>query len=290
MCQCAAGFTGPDGAECTACAAGTFKPDAGSAQCQTCLGESFSAAGAEQCTGCPLYAQVLDRTNGSSCTCNAGYARVGASCEACVPGKYKSSVSNQACVGCEAGSYQDSFAAQTCLACPSDSYAAAPGSVSSDLCTCNEGYTRQATSCSACAPGTYKAAVSDEPCALCPADTYSEATGATSATVCASCPENSSTYGVAGAHAVAVCLCEAGFQLASPGVCAACDPGFYCTGHGSREDCMQHADSAGGSKSLLACVCDAGGDGMRRPPGHLITGAGREEVMRKGGGEEVRSV
>ena len=28
---------------------------------------------------------------------------------------------------------------------------------------------------------------------------------------------------------------------------------------------------------------------MRRPPGHLITGAGREEVM-KGGGEEARSV
>ena len=34
----------------------------------------------------------------------------------------------------------------------------------------------------------------------------------------------------------------------------------------------------------------ANGDGMRRPPGHLITRAGREEVMRKGGGEEVRSV
>ena len=35
----------------------------------------------------------------------------------------------------------------------------------------------------------------------------------------------------------------------------------------------------------------ADGDGMRRPPGHfLITGAGREEVLRKGGGEEARSV
>ena len=29
---------------------------------------------------------------------------------------------------------------------------------------------------------------------------------------------------------------------------------------------------------------------MRRPPGHLITGAGREEVLIKGGGEETRSV
>ena len=34
----------------------------------------------------------------------------------------------------------------------------------------------------------------------------------------------------------------------------------------------------------------ADGDGIRRPPGHLITGAGREEVKRKGGGEEARSV
>ena len=34
----------------------------------------------------------------------------------------------------------------------------------------------------------------------------------------------------------------------------------------------------------------ADGDGMRRPPRYLITRAGREEVMRKGGGEEARSV
>jgi hypothetical protein len=34
----------------------------------------------------------------------------------------------------------------------------------------------------------------------------------------------------------------------------------------------------------------ADGDGIRRPSGHLITGAGREKVMRKGGGEEVRSM
>ena len=34
----------------------------------------------------------------------------------------------------------------------------------------------------------------------------------------------------------------------------------------------------------------AAGDRMRRPPRHLITGAGREEVMRKGGSEEARSV
>ena len=34
----------------------------------------------------------------------------------------------------------------------------------------------------------------------------------------------------------------------------------------------------------------ADGDGMRRPPGHLITGAGREEVLRKGRGGEKRAM
>ena len=32
----------------------------------------------------------------------------------------------------------------------------------------------------------------------------------------------------------------------------------------------------------------ADGDGIIRPPGHLMTGAGREEVKRKGGREEER--
>ena len=31
----------------------------------------------------------------------------------------------------------------------------------------------------------------------------------------------------------------------------------------------------------------ADGDGMRRPPGHLITGEGREEVLRKGHGDRA---
>ena len=34
----------------------------------------------------------------------------------------------------------------------------------------------------------------------------------------------------------------------------------------------------------------ADGDEVRRPPGHLITRAGREEVMRKGGGEGICTV
>ena len=46
----------------------------------------------------------------------------------------------------------------------------------------------------------------------------------------------------------------------------------------------------GGKRRSVLQSARADGDEVRRPPGHLITRAGREEVMRKGGGEEVRSV
>ena len=39
-------------------------------------------------------------------------------------------------------------------------------------------------------------------------------------------------------------------------------------------------------KSVLQSA-RANSDWMRRPPGHLITGGGREETMRTGGGEEL---
>ena len=39
-------------------------------------------------------------------------------------------------------------------------------------------------------------------------------------------------------------------------------------------------------KSVLQSA-RANGDWMRRPPGHLISGTGRQEMMRKGGGGEI---
>ena len=51
-----------------------------------------------------------------------------------------------------------------------------------------------------------------------------------------------------------------------------------------------NAKGEGEKEKECTTGCESQGDGMRRPPGHLITRAGREEVMRKGGGEEVKSV
>ena len=57
-CVCVVGFSGPDGGACTACAAGKYKPAAGSAGCTDCLANSYHA--------------LTGRTAVSDCQCNAG--------------------------------------------------------------------------------------------------------------------------------------------------------------------------------------------------------------------------
>jgi hypothetical protein len=48
-CTCNAGFTGPDGGTCTACAAGTYKDTTGSNNCIECDAETQSPEGATAC-------------------------------------------------------------------------------------------------------------------------------------------------------------------------------------------------------------------------------------------------
>jgi len=75
-CRCNAGYTGPDGGECSACPVGTFKDAAGSAECLACPSSNASSpAGSDHVT---------------DCQCNAGYAGInGGECTACPAGKYK---------------------------------------------------------------------------------------------------------------------------------------------------------------------------------------------------------
>ena len=42
-CKCMAGFTGPDGGACEACAAGKYKEGRGDGECVTCIGGKFSS-------------------------------------------------------------------------------------------------------------------------------------------------------------------------------------------------------------------------------------------------------
>lgn len=68
-CLCIAGYTGPNGGPCTACARHTFKNSMGTSECTACDGNLSSPLG-------------------------------GTSCSACVAGTYKSSWGSMACTAC----------------------------------------------------------------------------------------------------------------------------------------------------------------------------------------------
>ncbi|NBX18658.1 MAG: hypothetical protein EBR09_14990 [Proteobacteria bacterium] len=88
-CECAAGFSGPAGGPCTACAAGKYKAADGSAACVDCgAGKYSSAVGAAQastCVDCPSNANSTSGSNAaSSCKCNPGTrVDVCAACASC---------------------------------------------------------------------------------------------------------------------------------------------------------------------------------------------------------------
>ncbi len=73
--ECDAGYTGPDGSQCSACPEGTYKSAPGSGPCSDCRDESNSPVGS---------------VSEDSCTCNAGYTGPdGSQCDECPAGTYK---------------------------------------------------------------------------------------------------------------------------------------------------------------------------------------------------------
>ena len=102
-CTCIPGYTGADGANCTACVAGTFKPLSGSAACMPCVSGAFSATdGATTCVECAVGRFVKQRVV----------------CVDCVEGKYATARGSgkDTCLDCPVGVYSDA-GASTCSAC-----------------------------------------------------------------------------------------------------------------------------------------------------------------------------
>jgi DNA-binding beta-propeller fold protein YncE len=75
-CTCIEGYSGPDGGECDACAAGTYKDVNGSDLCTLCApGTYFAGAAATGCLACPLHSfSGPGSSNISNCICNKGYS------------------------------------------------------------------------------------------------------------------------------------------------------------------------------------------------------------------------
>ena len=225
-CTCNAGYTGPDGAACQACVAGTYKDINGSALCMRCISGKFSNATGETtgktCKDCPAntHSEV-----GSGmmihCTCNSGYTGPdGVACVACAGGTYKDGNGSAVCTLCPAGKFSTATAAtskSTCNDCPPGTYSINVIRIGAQFCT-------------QCPPGKYsgsKAATSMSTCKACGMDTYS----ASNRSLCLICPLNS----IAPASSIELqdCRCNAGYTGPDGGLCEACIPPTFKETNGS---------------------------------------------------------
>ena len=114
-CQCAAGYWGAVGSDCSACTAGKFLPGIGHRldNCVSCHPGTFSAAGATLCTECQAgkFGETAEMSSCSLCPLDK-YSGVQGSTfctnctlEICETGQYRSrclrgSIRDGACVGC----------------------------------------------------------------------------------------------------------------------------------------------------------------------------------------------
>jgi len=256
-CRCNAGFTGADGGECAACAAGTFKPAAGSAACTLCPANSWSLPASDA---------------GADCKCDAGYTgQDGAACSACAAGTFKDAPGDAACAecpvsssspagsdapadckclagftgsdggacaACAAGKFKTAAGSAACAGCPANAESAEASDEATD-CKCAAGFTgADGDACAACAAGTFKTAAGSAACASCPANAES----------------------AEASDALADCKCRAGFTGADGGACTACAAGTFKSAAGSAacEACPAFTSSAPESDALVDCTCLAG--------------------------------
>ncbi|KAJ1491451.1 hypothetical protein T484DRAFT_1882630 [Baffinella frigidus] len=287
-CYCNAGYTGPNGQQCTPCAAGTYKNTTGTDSCDACGNATYSTtSGATSdavCIECPYEAFASEGAGALAlCTCNAGYegdAGTGANCTACRQGSYKATLGAGPCTPCRGGTYSSDFAAEngdTCDPCPDNAYSpAGSGTAAVAHCSCNAGYSGTISTvddaCTICPAGSFKDTNGTADCSLCPAGTYFGGSGAFSDSQCAGCPA-SSNVAEQGSTSVAACLCDPGTfgdpSTDPPTPCEPCGQGTFSAASGqlSCDSCPDNSDGGDGGSDISACSCDAGYYGELLNPG-----------------------
>lgn len=185
-CVCNAGYTGVDGADCSACLAGTYKSGNGSAPCSDCAQGKYSnvtaATSDATCVACPPHSYAVQGSrNITDCVCNGGYTGPdGGPCLACRAGSFKKMLGSGPCEACFPGKFSAKMGGTNCSSCPPFSYSGAR-SVNASNCTCNMGYAGF-DSCIPCGAGKYSA--KNGSCTQCPPGTYSGEAAAN----CSLCP------------------------------------------------------------------------------------------------------
>jgi hypothetical protein len=111
-CQCEAGYSGPDGGTCSACALGSYKDTAGSLACTFCgvgfYSTTAAAASVESCVACPSDSySVTGSANIDQCYYNPGYRQTLShdACSQCDPCYYDNITDRYECSKCAGGLY-----------------------------------------------------------------------------------------------------------------------------------------------------------------------------------------
>ena len=192
--DCPAGFTGTGiFDQCTSCAAGKFKQNAGTDPCTDCeagkfsiaVGDRLAASGcmaclsgtysndtgvttASGCLSCPSHSTSTAGSKSlSDCVCVAGFE--GQPCTECLAGSHKSSDGTENCTACGLGTYQNATGSTVCVECEAGKYSNSTGSsacsqctvgadsqVGSVACVCPKGEREDANGqCLACPKGKY---------------------------------------------------------------------------------------------------------------------------------------
>lgn len=286
-CECKSGYLGANGADCTQCYAGKFKPLQGPQPCDLCPNATYS--GVEGATSDGVCAPCQNNSlswAGSTvltdCKCDSGFftenfGNPAAFCKTCGTGTYNTHLNATACSKCAAGLYSSSIGAKTgevchkctvgfsgegyaqCEACPPFATALTGSSFQTD-CKCDPGYTGDdGGSCYQCVVGKFKPENGSISCTNCPFDTFLSTTGASNESQCLECAENSITLSE-GSDAVDDCKCSIGYTSLVAGMdgegCTKCAGGRYknTTGHVECALCPQNTYlNALGSTEISDC-------------------------------------
>jgi len=285
---CQPGFYVTQGCEahrpgiCAHCEAGTFSNQTDLADCYPCVGDTWSKAGATECTDCntcppgTFVHQSCQPTIPRACTeCSAGtYSNISdaTQCSTCPPGTYstKGAAECTPCApSCDVGHFIavdcTSTTNKRCQECPAGQYA---GVVDSPSCTpCESGWwsspgESECHNCTDCHPGhqisSECTSTKDRQCEECPKGTYEDGENSASCSLCS----DGINWSEEGASACTPCAqCQPGhYQNVScaanrPAVCAECPAGKF-TGTTSQANLSYCQDCPSGSWSVEgASVC-----------------------------------
>jgi len=161
QCMCRPNYTGADGTECNTFAAGKYKTETGSADCDSCGPATTSPIASESAL---------------ACACIVGHTNVdGTGCTPCTAGKYQSAAGSDTCASCDANQTSPEGAA-TAMACM-----CLPGYTATNAAASNAAASLVA--CAHCAPGKHKTEPGTSSCDSCKTVKTSKA-GSTSAEAC----------------------------------------------------------------------------------------------------------